>query len=267
MRFNSNPRIATVFQQHPTRLPYELQERIRKLPDHLALSKPTLVIAELTDAVKYVQSEYEKAFQIMVTYYKAGIESRMTDGQSIPRVQKTIDKANSVKQLGAWDRMHFEFRLAYAHAEIQRYRQEIERIGTGLGAKAQAEVKKEGEEALENLLLAMTEVERKKCDFMCSLSVKRESLENAAQGSRGASNRDEIHRKKAKNILDGAEPWKELDKWQEIGMKAFIKWQHENPEGGGTDGWMKSLGLENWEKNPPPKELQESVMKKLGIEM
>ena len=53
MRFNSNPRIATLFQQHPTRLPYELQERIRKLPDHLALSKPTLVIAELTDAVKY----------------------------------------------------------------------------------------------------------------------------------------------------------------------------------------------------------------------
>jgi hypothetical protein len=26
-------------------------------------------------------------------------------------------------------------------------------------------------------------------------------------------------------------------------------------------------GLENWEKKPPSKELQESVMKKLGIEM
>lgn len=114
----------------------------------------------------------------------------MTDGTPIPRVQKTIDKANSVKQLGAWDRMHFEFRLAYAYAEIQRYRQEVERIGTGLGAKTQAEMKKEGEEALESLLLAMTEVERKKSDFICSLSVKRERLENAAEGSRGASNRD-----------------------------------------------------------------------------
>jgi hypothetical protein len=126
---------------------------------------------------------------------------------------------------------------------------------------------REGEEALENLLLAMTEVERKQSDFIFSLSVKRERLENAAEGSRGASNMDELHRKKAKDILDGAEPWKKIDKWQEIGMKAFIRWQHENPEGGGTDGWMKSLGLENWEKNPPSKELQESVMKKLGIEM
>jgi hypothetical protein len=243
MRFNSNPRIATLFQQHPTRLPYELQERIRKLPDYLALSKPTLVIAELSDAVKFVQSKYEEAFQIMVTYYKAGIEARNTDGQSIPRVQQKIDKANSVKQLGAWDRMHFEFRLAYAYNEIQRYRQEIERIGKGLGAKTQAEMKKENEEALENLLVAMTEVERKKgATIIRSLSAKKEILENTVEGGRETSNGDNLNRKTAKSILDGAEPWKEIEKWKEIGMKAFIKWQHENPEGGGTDGWDEITG-------------------------
>ncbi len=201
----------------------------------------------------------------MVTYYRAGIKTRQTDGQSIPRIQQTIDKANSVKQLGAWDRMHFEFRLAYAYVEIHRYRQEIEKIGKGLGAKTQADMKKEGEKALENLLLAMTEVEWKKSNFINrSLCSQKERLENAAEAT---SNNDELYRKKARNILDGAEPWKEVEKWQEIGMKAFIKWQHENPAGGGTDGWLKSLGLDNLDKELPSKELQESLMKKLGIEM
>ncbi len=109
----------------------------------------------------------------------------------------------------------------------------------------------------------MTEVERKKGDFIIhSLCSQKERLEDAAEGT---SNDDEFYSKKAKNILDSAKPWKEIEKWQEIGMKAFIKWQHQNPEGGGTDGWLKSLGLENLDKELPSNELQESLMKKLGI--
>jgi hypothetical protein len=46
-------------------------------------------------------------------------------------------------------------------------------------------------------------------------------------------------------FFDGAEPWKEIGDWQEKMNKAFIKWQHDNPAGGGTDGFMKALGLEN----------------------
>jgi hypothetical protein len=85
MRFNFNPRIAKLFQQHPTRLPFELQEQVCKLPEHLALSKPIIVINELSDAVQFVWSEYERAFRIMVGFYEAGIAAGNTDGQPISR--------------------------------------------------------------------------------------------------------------------------------------------------------------------------------------
>ncbi|KAE9367927.1 hypothetical protein N431DRAFT_514529 [Stipitochalara longipes BDJ] len=166
MRFNFNPRIATLFQQHPTRIPHELQEQVHKLSDYLALSKPTLVIAELFGAIKFIQSEYEKAFQIMVGFYESGIAAGITDGQPIARVQKTVRASNTLKQLQTWGYMHFEFQLAYARTEIERYREEIKKREKNLNTKAQTEMEKEGEEAMEKLLLAMMEVERKKGDLM-----------------------------------------------------------------------------------------------------
>jgi predicted phage gp36 major capsid-like protein len=181
----------------------------------------------------------------MVGFYEAGIRAGNTDGQPVPRVQKTVDSSNTLKQLVAWDYMHFEFRLAYARAEIQRYGQEIEKIGKGQGTKTQSEMAKESDEALEKLLAAMTEVERKKSDLMRSRAVEQEKSENSIEPGCGTKNRDKLHRQQAKSIFDGAEPWKEIGDWQEKMNKAFIKWQHDNPAGGGTDGFMKALGLEN----------------------
>jgi hypothetical protein len=163
--------------------------------------------------------------------------------------------------------MHFEFRLAYARAEIQRYRQEIEKFGKIEGTKTQTEMTKEGEEVLEKLLVAMTEVEWKKSDLMHSGEVEQEKLENSVEPGCGTKNRVKLHRKQAKSILDGAEPWKEIGDWEEKMNKAFIKWQHNNPAGGGTDGFVKALGLGDVEKGLPSKEVLDGIMKKLGIQI
>jgi hypothetical protein len=55
--------------------------------------------------------------------------------------------------------------------------------------------------------------------------------------------------------------------WKQKGVEAFLNWQHENPAGGGPDGWIKYLGLGNWEKGMLSKEVHEGAMKKMGIQM
>jgi hypothetical protein len=256
MRFATNPRTATLFRQHPTRIPYELQERIHKLPDHLIVSKPTLVIGELSEAVKFVQSEYEKAFQLMIEFYQIGIATGSTDGQPVPRVQQTVNNGFSVDKLERLGFKHFELQLAYGHGEIQRYRREIDRIRMNRGTMVQSDMVQAAENAKEKLLQAMTEVERMK-NGVRGLGLSNLSDEKREQQARAS----------AEEILEGAEPWKEMKQWHDKMNEAFIRWQHENPEGGGTDGFLKALGLADWQKEPPSKEVVDGIMNKLGIEI
>jgi len=267
MRFNFNPRVATLFQQHPSRVPYELQERVNKIPEGLALSNPAHVINELSDAVTFVQSEYTKAQRIIVAYYESGIKNKDTDGQPVARVQKTVHTCKLLKQLHEWDFMQFAIQLAYARTEIERYRQEIENIRKNIPTKAQSEMVKEEEKAMEEMLLFMIEVEREKENLVCPHAAKQEKSDNSTERGSGTKKRNEHLRKVVKQMVDGAEPWKKEQEMQSKFNDAFIKWQHINPAGGGTDGFMRALGLGDWEKELPTKEKLAEIIKKFGIEM
>ena len=267
MRFNFNPRVATLFKQHPTRVPYELQEWVNKIPDRLTLSNPALVIDELSEAVTFVQSEYETAHQIIVEYYKSGIVAEETDSQPILRVQKTIHTCNLVKQLDEWDFMQYAIQLAYARAEIERYQQEIEKIEKSLPTKLQSEMEKGAEDAMEEMLTFLMDVERDKEDLMGSHAAEQERLDNKTEHGSGTKKRNDHLRNVVKQMLDGAELWKKKQEMQSKLNDLFNQWQHLNPAGGGTDGFMRALDLGDWEKELPKKEKLAEIVKMLGVKI
>ena len=84
-------------------------------------------------------------------------------------------------------------------------------------------------------------LERKKGDVLGAACVKAEVLGNSIGAGRGTKARDEVDRKKVEDMLNEAEPWKEMRAETEKIVSGFLDWERENKGKGRIEVFLKTL--------------------------
>jgi hypothetical protein len=116
-----------------------------------------------------------------------------------------------------WKR--FDVQIASLESTISRFEREIELIKAGKkwDTEAQKEMLRVEKDRTESVIQGMMRKEREKCDAIGCTCVEKERLGNLIMPGLGTRQRDLVDRKKIVEILEGREPWKEMnsDAWFE----------------------------------------------------
>lgn len=172
---------------------------------------------DFTAGLNHMRDAYEKANDIFIEGTDRAVAALDTKSASyIDDKKKLLGYAGAMMGL-KFDYAAFDRRVSWAQGEIQRYRDQINKIENKTwDENVHAAFAKLADEEKEKLIQDLIELRRAGCAIRECECIDREKIQNAVTDGAGTQARNKIDRENVQALLAGEEPWKEeMEEWEE----------------------------------------------------
>jgi hypothetical protein len=170
-----------------------------------------------TTSLNHIRDAYKKANDIFIKGTDRAVAALDTKSASyIDNKKKLLGYAGAMMGL-KFDYAAFDRRVSWAQGEIQRYRDQINKIENKTwDENIHAAFAKLADEEKEKLIQDLIELRRAGCAIRECECIDREKMQNAVTDGAGTQARNKIDRENVQALLSGEEPWKEeMEEWEE----------------------------------------------------
>ncbi|KAE9379959.1 hypothetical protein N431DRAFT_361205, partial [Stipitochalara longipes BDJ] len=206
------------YNNHTNSALFSLHSTLEALPDDVEAPRRAQLIKELTAGVNQLRRQYEKACIIALESLEGDLAALRPEDQMFPADKQFLHSFAGGLKVAKFTHKIFDFRVAWAHDEIKRYRNLIEQIGKSSWNEAMRKLSVEDAETRkEKLIQDLMGLERGRCEETGCICIEDEKIENAAVADSGTEKRNRDDRMKVEELLAGREPWKEkMDEFAEM---------------------------------------------------
>jgi hypothetical protein len=210
----------------------EMHHIFNKLPENIDPSRRTQIVKELTTGINQLRQTYDNAHQVFLectrcafTELDPNLPSNSKDKENLQR------RAQGMKAL-IFDFGEFDCRVAWAHAEMQRYRDEIGKFeNRPWDERIIVVAAKDADEQKEKLVQELIKLRRGRCSVIDCDCIEREKRLNAVMSGVGTQMRNKYDREMVEELLAGSEPWKEeMEEFEERRVASCPRCQEERAQ-------------------------------------
>ncbi|PMD60927.1 uncharacterized protein K444DRAFT_628954 [Hyaloscypha bicolor E] len=206
-----------------------------KLPENIDASRRTQLVKELTAGVSQLRQTYDNGHKIFLECTGCAITALDPNLPSYSKKENLERRAQGMKAL-IFDFEEFDCRVAWAHAEMQRYRDEISKLDNQpWDEEILADAAKDADEHKEKLVQELITLRRGRCSVIDCDCIEREKRLNAVMSGVGTQMRNKYDREMVEELLAGSEPWKEeMEEFEERRVASCPRCQEERAQASGA---------------------------------
>ena len=208
-----------------------------KLPENIDPSRRTQLVKELTAGINLLRQTYDNAHKVFLECTRCAVTELDPNLSSNSKDKKNLQRrAQGMKAL-IFDFGEFDCRVAWAHAEMQRYRDEIGKFeNRPWDERILAVAAKDADEQKEKLVQELIKLRRGRCSVIDCDCIEREKRLNAVMCGAGTQMRNKYDREMVEELLAGSEPWKEeMEEFEERRVASCPQCQEKRAQASGTN--------------------------------
>jgi hypothetical protein len=207
-----------------------------KLPENIDPSRRTQLIKELTAGVNQLRQTYDNAHKVFLECTRSAITALDPNSPSYSKDKENLERRAQGMRALIFDFGEFDCWVAWAHAETQRYRDEISKLDNQpWDEQILAVAAKDADEQKEKLVQELIKLRRGRCSVIDCDCIERENRLNAVMSGVGTQMRNKYDREMVEELLAGSEPWKEeMEEFGKRRVASCPQCQEERAQASGT---------------------------------